>query len=95
MTREEAKLSKIEMRMFKIGLRQITAEQIADDINDQIDTIYDDFESRICANCKNIYIPKQSAFKAQCLFGYSNGSQDLRSVVDLTFGCNTFERKEA
>ena len=71
MTREEAK-EELWQRGNINTLGKVDANEI-------IDKIYDDFESRICKNCKHYE---------------SDWCCDNAFVVDEIFGCNRFEPKD-
>ena len=86
MTREEA-----IKRVFKI----FDGENLNDGILvvapglivDLIDRIYDDFESRICKNCKYYN-------NGNCPILQGASVKYVLDWLDETFGCNKFERKE-
>ena len=84
MTREEAK--KV---IRNIGEGWAVSEG---DVEELIDKIYDDFESKICKNCKYF---KGTGMIANCSnleVGKMNGGAFID--VDENFGCNKFERRE-
>ena len=51
-----------------------------------IDDIYNDFESRVCGNCKYFYTPEGTES-----FGLCN---KFKTLTESDFGCNRFERRE-
>jgi len=60
----------------------------------KIDDIYDDFESRICENCKHLghTIAAREYRKPQCMrYVIPNCPHQF---TNLDFGCNKFERKD-
>ena len=59
-----------------------------------VNKIYDDFESRICKNCKwsNIASAKDCL---ECKFGIDDNSlSSYHQMVNKDFGCNKFTAKE-
>ena len=54
-----------------------------------INKIYDDFESRVCKNCK---------YFVECNDGYhycnNINNTGLNGIITPDFGCNRFEKKE-
>lgn len=81
MTREEAKDS-----LFRFIERDMTMKNISFEI--AIDAIYDDFESRICENCKYSSVIQGT----DRLFCGCDEAEQL-PTVNKDFGCNKFERK--
>ncbi len=80
MNREEAGNSLVITAHSELGV--ICKVNAVDEL---IDKIYNDFESRICGNCE--FYEK---YNSVCC----NGDSPLCSeVVDKNFGCNEFERK--
>lgn len=76
MTREDAK------KLFEWEYEFTTLS--FDDVNEYIDKIYDDFESRTCGNCKH---------EPSCLF--VTMCEDCKiDYVESGVKCNKFERKE-
>ena len=78
MTREEAKNTGW-MQGSRKGLDNI------------IDAIYDDFESRTCSNCKHYHRRIKTGSE-----GFCNNSNNLECEYiynDLEFGCNKWEQK--
>lgn len=56
------------------------------ELESHINKIYDDFESRVCGNCKYY-----EQYDSVCC----NGESPLCvEVVETSFGCNKFERRE-
>lgn len=53
------------------------------EIHDVVDKIYDDFESRICENCK--------FYEKNPNICCNSNSRLWAEVVDNNFGCNQFE----
>ena len=59
-----------------------------------VDKIYDDFESRVCGNCK-WYRPGTNNTNNWCAYGTSIGNNEHGDAyVTEDFGCNEFKRKE-
>ena len=60
--------------------------------------IYDDFESRVCKNCKWFEFKKEERFWDEELIGYCKKSELWNGVykrIEIDdFGCNRFERRE-
>ena len=83
MTRKEAQAS------VETWIDMVPANKVATwhygriELRRDIDTIYDDFESRICGNCK-------LAETSECIL---YDSYYKTACDDPTFGCNKFERK--
>jgi len=73
MTRKKAK------KQFNSFGKTFTLDEARLDVHVLLNRIYDDFESRICENCR--YCDKESG---QCKILYINTDKD--------FGCNEFER---
>ena len=98
MTREEALKEREENYYSTIG-----QENTTDDVEELINKIYDDFESRVCKNCEYIRYPKDKTYegKAKCMKNCSssttaviiNGDYFEYTIVEPNFGCNKFERK--
>lgn len=61
-----------------------------------IDNIYDDFESRTCANCK-WFVPHRAdipnEFEGTCDAGVYMDGDNLGDMVSVDFGCNQWEKK--
>lgn len=58
-------------------------------VKDAIDTCYDDFESRVCRNCKHVlYIEETNEYMC------NNQNICLGLIVDKDFGCNRFEKRK-
>lgn len=85
MDREEAKLNKVDIEHLKLMFKITTVEDIANDFNYQIDTIYDDFESRTCKNCK--YCDSQFRYEPCPI------ADEMIQDIGVNFGCNEFKRK--
>jgi len=86
MTREEAH----ETDLYRLDIEYIDGQkefQIGSfKVHKLINKIFDNFESRVCKNC-DFY----AEFEGVCI----NGDIPLCSdIVERTFGCNEFERKE-
>ena len=92
MTREEAKKRiNCVKEVVKNDFEEYEDEIVrADFMYKLIDEIFDEFESRVCKNCKH--------FKSKSgLCGlWENGVMNEASFfnVDEDFGCNRFERRE-
>lgn len=81
MTREEALLARENNYYSTVG-----QENTTDDVEDLINQIYDDFDSRICKNCK--YWQDYTDTLSICC----NGTLEFRIATPKNFGCNKFER---
>lgn len=81
MTREEAKL-------YADNHMGIYGGRLVDEV---VQTIFNDFESRTCENCKHKHIPMVDKGSIYCYY-YHSPIYD--SIVETDFGCNKFERKE-
>lgn len=73
MTREEAK----KFKWFN---------SCREEIYNHIDQIYNDFESRVCENCK--FLAGKDKL-SECTFGYLP-----KNLYEFEFGCNQFKRNE-
>jgi len=90
MTREEAynKLEKLMKEKDEIHTN-IYAYVEFNQADDLIEKIYEDFENRICKNCRfydNVYNTCNS-IKNTKMLGFT------LTEIDENFGCNKFERK--
>ena len=73
-------------------------------VEDLVNEMFDDFDSRICKNCKHMRYPHDKTYNgyAKCIKGcasttiimYTNDNHFDNEVVEPNFGCNKFERKE-
>ena len=72
--------------------RQETKSMLHEDWEHIIDKIFDDFESRVCKNCKynNKMCTYQESIKVYCKV---TRGEDYGCDFD-DFGCNRFERTE-
>lgn len=61
-----------------------------DYVRDTINTIFDDIETRTCANCKHCSISK-TLIHNRCTLGIK---QQFDIGVSAYFGCNKFEREQ-
>jgi len=67
------------------------------DVDDLVDKIYDDIESRTCENCKHyeMYMPQNNMHdqynRMDCTA--NDAGQNIVSYPPPTFGCNKFERR--
>lgn len=60
-----------------------------------LDKIYDDFESRVCENCKEFKISKGfTGIEFTCYKGYGCTNEYGIIFTERTFGCNEFKRKK-
>ena len=97
MTREEAK----HMRLFtqwqeetRFITWETTTDEIIEDHNVLIDKIYDDFESRVCGECK-WFQTHRYYIDIHDKVGYPQTvCEKLRINYGKDFGCNKFERKD-
>ena len=68
-----------------------------DEFEDRIDEIYDDFESRVCENCKyweeNINMLKKRTGDGDCHKEIDEIGDMYNSYTSKDFGCNKFEPK--
>ena len=83
MTREETKILFLDKFNFK------SEEQIGA-VMDIIDKIFDDFENKICKNCKHI----KTTYAPICDLGVVSQGLFGNGIVTLDFGCNKFEAKD-
>ena len=81
-TREEYKL----MINRKATIQEEHTVMNSIDVEDLVDIIVDDFESRICKNCKYYGDDPEEEGELKCLL------HDIAFVE--TFGCNEFKRKD-
>ena len=89
MTRDEAKNMLDLARSGKLGdHRRIEMMKV-------IDSIYDDFESRTCENCK--HFTKEFGVYGICQKGMTNHvvwhEGEQWKLIDFYSGCNKFERR--
>ena len=87
MTREEAKA----LKWFTVKTLDKEAVRL---FESAIDKIYDDFESRICKNCR--FYDNQFNLCLNDKIGTYVSVLDTKILlkVDADFGCNRFERRE-
>jgi len=88
MTRKKA----IELIDKQISIEDINFRQCIerDDALDIIHLIYDDFESRICMNCKYDFC----GCSIQDMIMNFTDKHNLEQIDFSDFGCNRFERKD-
>lgn len=96
MTREEALkkiqyetiLAKDDKILFQFCSLPKASIVIKKDVEELIDKIFNDFESRTCENCKHFTFMSRAN-------SYICSSLDNQSVkwIDKDFGCNKFERR--
>jgi len=76
MTREEA-------RLYADSYMGVYGGRLVDEI---VQTIFDEFESRTCENCKYI---KGKDKTSECVFGYLPDN-----MYEYDFGCNKWEKRD-
>ncbi len=85
MTREEAK------KIADLSISTIKRySDLTKRFNGLIDEIYDDFESRVCENCKYFDFPYPKRIRGLC----TKETEDVDELVKKDFGCIHFERRE-
>ncbi len=89
MTREEAK-EIIYYSSFEKGKYGLTKDNIFKLIN----RIYDDFESRVCKNCKYYNPAHKVCENRKNIQPFEIDNKYVNIFTDGNFGCNRFERKE-
>ena len=87
MTKEEAKEKYISKQLCPTQCEVI------------IDSLYDDFENRICENCKDFTWDKNTNHNGYCRNEQIRSNfyiidMDESIVVPHSFGCNNFKRKQ-
>ena len=86
MDREEAK--KIEYEWVKDEWQMLGIVEV----EEKIDQIYDDFESRTCGNCR--YNDDMCTYQ-ESIKVFSKVTRGVEHMLDFTdFGCNRFEKEE-
>ena len=93
MTREEAKKlinKKLTQIITGTLLPNLTIEN--SELSDIVDEIYDDFESRVCKNCK--YAEKhENGDEHKCEILMATTQEEAKKLIEVGFGCNRFERR--
>ena len=85
MTKEKALIS------FDSFGKTFTLDDARLDIHILINKIYDDFESRICVNCK--FVEQNALNRYYCSWEAARHSENKVGFVLKNFGCNNFEKK--
>ena len=86
MTREEA-IKKLFDVSSDLGLVETIEARII------IEEIFDDFESRVCKNCK--YVGKhENGDEHKCEILMATTREEAEKLIDEKFGCNRFERRK-
>ena len=90
MTKDEAK--KEISNMFK-NIDDVIGSTSSKDFKELVDKIYDNFENRICKNCKYFDEEYNIGFCVSDWWKEKNFVDGDLLAVDKNFGCNKFEKK--